>query len=343
MARRKARSSGKLEPAVKTLIFSLPAGNRFIDLSQVCSIVNRRFYRQGLNWAVSSLEVQAIPNPAELFATGTVRISKIPDTWIASNAWEKGMRSWLKLQNEAVDELPSVKPKFLDFKVYADADHHALGSGANLMPLDFSGLIPPVKGEWEYSKAIIPITEPDAGAGTTAERDFVWTGANYPGTSPTTGNNAVSLIEGYAASRGLPDIRDPNAPDDADDTLGGTPENWIAAIFNEGLPQDHEVIEDMLTENNLAPYPFENGTVDGVTFTDTMYPGGANQIAGMQLHDELLITSTTVGGSDTSPGTNFQGGLIRFDSTVENGTLRLILRLVPGPHRGYLCQPQKDV
>jgi hypothetical protein len=143
MARRKARSSGKLEPAVKTLIFSLPAGNRFIDLSQVCSIVNRRFYRQGLNWAVSSLEVQAIPNPAELFATGTVRISKIPDTWIASNAWEKGMRSWLKLQNEAVDELPSVKPKFLDFKVYADADHHALGSGANLMPLDFSGLTPP--------------------------------------------------------------------------------------------------------------------------------------------------------------------------------------------------------
>ena len=55
------KKRSKIEPSVQTLSFAipLPAGssNNFIDLSQVASLVNRRFYRQGINWAVAGFKI----------------------------------------------------------------------------------------------------------------------------------------------------------------------------------------------------------------------------------------------------------------------------------------------
>ncbi len=346
MARRKARipQGKKLQPAVKTMTFQLPsapeATNFYIDLSQCASLLNRRFYRQGLNWAVAGFTWYTV-------ADGSLRINKIPDTWVASNAWQKGFSAWQEMQDKALEDTESVKPKFNDFKVYMDSGHHTNGSANNLIPRVGSdvgvGNSDYTLGTWDYSKAIIPITEPDAGAGSVAERDFIWTGSSYPGTSAATGNNAVSLIEGYAASRGLPDITDPNVPDDSDDTLGGTPENWISAIDNEGIPQEHEVIEDIITDNTNAPYPFENGTNSaGVTFGDTQYPGGANQAPGLQEAALAFVTTTTIGGRTQIPGENFQGGLINLE-LQHIGSSIIQVHLVAGPHRGYMCQKMQDV
>jgi hypothetical protein len=188
-----------------------------------------------------------------------------------------------------------------------------------------------------------------AAPGGSLDFEFVWTGANYPGAGAS-GKNAVSLIEGYAASRALPDITDPNAPDDAADTTGTTPENWISAIDNESSSQVDRVITDMLEENKQAPYPFENDGVHG----DTMYPGGANQQPGLQIYDSVKMTNSTVGAKARVPGTNFQGGLIKISTTPKQyplgdgltnafGAVAMIIRLVPGSHRGYMCQKMQDV
>ncbi len=334
MARRKARipQGKKIQPAVKTLRFNVPlGGTNFIDLSQCASIVNRRFYRQGLNWAVAGITIFTSGGQGEIL------VSKIPDTWVAANSWMKGFATWQKSVNEALEEAESVKAKFTDFKVYMDPAHHAAGKAANLIPID-SANNPYKVGEWDYSQVHIPTALSDA-SGFTDDFDIMWTGANFPGTGGATGNDAVSLIEGYAASRGLPDIRDPNAPADAADAQGATPENWMSAMFNDNTDQIHEIIEDMLTENNKAPYPFEN---DG-TYTDTQYPGGANQAPGPEVHDAVLVTATTIGGKTTIPGSNFPGGLIKVENTIDSGNFSLLIHLVPGPHRGYMCQPMQDV
>ena len=337
MARRSSRRGAKIQPAVKTLNFSFDANSiNYVDLSQCASLVNRRFYRQGLNWAVAGFTF--FTN-----GVGTIGISKIPDTWIATNSWHKGYATWMKMNNEALAEVPSVRPKFLDFKVYLDQYHHAAGVGANLLPTtgDWDGVLHSGEyalGEWEMSKYSIP-TSDQPGLG--FEREVIWTGLNYPGAAPASNLNAVSLIEGYAASRGLPNIADPNAPDDASDIDGDTPANWLAATFNEGIDQHSAVIEDMIDENNQAPYPFEN---DGVN-ADTMYPGGANQAPGAAIHTMAFITATTVGGKTTISGTNFQGGLIRLDSVLDgaSGDQLMQIHLVPGPARGYMTQPMQDV
>lgn len=331
MARRKARipQGKKIQPAVKTMAFNLPVlGNSTIDLSQCASILNRRFYRQGLNWAVASFTFFTQGN-------GSINIAKIPDTWVASNAWVKGFAAWNELNDRALAEVESIKPKFTDFKVFMDDVHHASGIAGNMLPVDASGN-PAGVGEWDMSSMIIPN---QAAPGGSLDFEIVWTGANYPGAGAS-GKNAVSLVEGYAASRALPDIRDPNAPADAADTTGTTPENWISAIDNESSSQVDRVLTDLVDENNIAPYPFEN---DG-TATDTQYPGGANQLPGLEVHDTLLVTGTTIGGKTTSHGSNFLGGLIRVDTAIDSGeSVGMLVHLVPGPHRGYMCQKMQDV
>ncbi len=343
MARRKARipQGKKIQPAVKTIQLLVPAGGQYTcDLSQCASLLNRRFYRQGLNWAVAGFTFLTTSTQS-----GQISVYKIPDTWVASNSWHKGFAAWQKMNNDALDEAESVKPRFLDFKVFMDNVHHADGEGANLVPLMGYPGVGLTAGEWEYSKYVVPFGP--ASPGNTTSFDVVWTGTNFPGVSPATGANAVSLIEGYAASRGLPDVLDPNTPDDAADADGSTPENWLSALQNEGVDQDSEVLADMITENNQAPYPFEG---DGVSI-DTQYPGGANQPTGagskLEVHDAVGITSTTIGSTTKMGGTNFQGGLIRFNTVdlVDSaaGNVSVLVHLVPGHHRGYMCQPMQDV
>ena len=330
-----SRKGNKIQPAVQTMTFyvNVPSGSstHFLDVNQVTSLLNRRFYRQGLNNAIAGFKI--LSNPGY---TGAAVISKLPNTWVMSNAWEKGFRAWQRMNNEALDETSSVRPKFLDFKIYADSTHHSAGFAANLLPVSFAGTYVP--GEWEASKITQPKTD---GTAAVQERELIAVGPNYPGVSAGSGFNAVSLIEGYAASRGLPDVLDPNAPADSASVDGNIPANWIASMFNQGTEQTETVIEDMISENNIAPYPFEN---DGVN-VDTMYPGGANQGVGLQLHDLEFITGTTIGGTTRLKGGNFPCGLVRFDFTndTDSDILTLQVNLVPGNHRGYLCESMTEM
>lgn len=335
----------KIEPAVQTMTFSVNVPHAttqdvYIDLSQCASLLNRRFYRQGINWAVSGIKFLSQPGTTGNPLNGTITVEKLPETWVMSNAWEKGFRTWQRLNNEAMSESESVRPRFLDFKVYADASHHFAGVAANLLPINTLGTAIP--GEWEYSKLVIPKTD---GTDDVNSREFLAVGASYPGPGAST-FNAVSLIEGYAASRALPAKEDPNTPADSRDAAGTAPENWMQATFNEGTEQDDAVLTDLTTENNIAPYPFEG---DGANI-DTMYPNGANQLTGLQIHDIEFVTGTTIGGTTRMKGGMFPCGLIALrlqnnNATPQEGSLThtFTIDMVPGNHRGYLCEPMTEM
>ena len=339
----------KMEPSVQTMNLFTPAvsaeqtENFYVDLSQIASLANRRFYRQGINWAVGGIKILTT-------VAGTVTTMKLPNTWVMSNAWEKAYHAYRKMNAEALEDSESLRPRFEDFKIYADARHHAKGYAANLLPFTYTHAAPggpplvdtATVGEWESSKIAQPVTGPaSTDPGEVFEREILAVGPSYPGTSAVTGYNAVSLIEGYANSRALPSIRDPNLPDDGQDTDGGTPENWLGSLFNEGTQQSSEVLGVLTTENNQAPYPFENDGVHG----DTMYPNGETQLNGMEIHDISFITATTIGGTTRIKGGMFPCGLMCFSWAPgsSGGNLLIQLDLVPGPHRGYLCQPMQDM
>lgn len=331
MARKRNSKMRKLEPAVQTLAFTVPNGTQTVDLSQAASLVNRRFYRQGINWVVAGFRffrAGTAPTPG----TG-VSVSKLPNTWVLGNAWEKAFRHWQDLNKRAIEAGESLPGRFTDFKVYMDTIHHQAGGSGNLLPADDAG-IAAGDGEWEYSKIILPNT---SAPGTASTYEMICTGANYPGAGAS-GLDAVSLIEGYAASRALPNIEDPNTPTDAGFVTGTQPRNWLGAIDNEGTTQIQSVTLDLTTENNKAPYPFEG---DG-TAVDTQYPGGANQLPGLQLVDAAYFSTAENANKLYCKGDNFPCGLVRvFQNTGENITM--LLDLVPGTHRGYLCETMTEM
>jgi len=352
----------KVEPAVLTMAFTavVPKGeggadgtlSQYLDISQVTSLLNRRFMRQGLNWAVGGFKLATLPTLTGGVVDGSVLIAKLPATWTMSNSWHKGFSAWSKMNDHALEDNESIRPRFLDFKIFADEVHHAAGFAANMVPVSAAGDVATL-GEWEPSSIFTPNAAdilPAVGTDTMNEFEVIAVGANFPG-GGASGHNAVSLIEGYGSSRRLPAVRDPNAPADADDTAGGTPNNWMTAMFNEGTTQSHEVLDDMISENNIAPYPFENaqvpGAAPGVVFTDTQYPGGANQLTGMEIHDFDTFTPTTVGGMSRLKGGLFPCGLVKFyyvnNSQESDYTVTLLVDLVPGHHRGYLAEPMQDM
>lgn len=329
-----------IEPSVLTMTFatqSVSPGHTqtdFIDLSQVASVLNRRFYRQGLNWAVSGFKFLTAGG-----AIGRVSISKLPNTWMLGNSWVKGFENWRERIDEAFGEgedASLTKGKFLDFKIYADADHHQAGFVNNLLPVSRVGTTP-VLGEWLSSKIRL-----ETGAGGSVGHEIVAVGPSYPGVSGVTSLNAVGLIDGYAVSRRLPNIKDPNTPGRIDDTAGTSAQNWMRGMQTRGGNNDELIIQEV-TGYDLPPYPFEN---DG-TSTDTMYPGGANQMQTLEIHDFVGISSTSIGAQAYGKGGNFPCGLIRIDYEVDPASIahNLVVQvdLVPGEHRGYLAEPMGDM
>lgn len=322
----------KIEPAVMTIPIGIAAdpgiSNYTADLSQMASLMNRRFYRQGLNWAVAGFKVRIVGT-----GQGSVLVKKLPTTWTFGNSWVKGFKTWSEMNKKALDEAESVKGRFLDFKIYADSIHHNAGFGTNLLPND--GTATAVVGEWIPSEIRTP-----AGS-TSVPFEILGVGDNYPGVSPASTLDAVSLVQGYANSRSLPSEADPNTPGELPDAYGLTPENWMSALTNEGTTQDGEVLAD-ISAYDQPPYPYEN---DGTAVT-TMYPGGATQLPNLLVHDVTDLTATTISGSSYLKGGNFPCGLVRFD--VQNAgpallNLVVLVDLVPGNHRGYMAESMLEM
>lgn len=312
---------------------TVPFGNSSFtaDLSQMACLMNRRFYRQGLNWAVAGFKVRIVGT-----GQGSVLAKKLPTTWTFSNSWTKGFRTWQEMNSRAEEDAQSVSGRFLDFKIYADSVHHTAGFGANLLPNDGTAIA--TAGEWIPSKFQMPNSA--SATGTAAPYEILGVGDNFPGAGAS-GDDAVSLVQGYANSRALPSISDPNTPGDLDDAFGFTPENWMSAVDNEGITQASEVLDDIQAYDQ-PPYPYEN---DGTAVT-TMYPGGKTQLPNLLVHDVTDLTATTISGTSYLKGGNFPCGLIRFDvqnTQPEDLQLAILIDMVPGTHRGYMAESMLEM
>jgi len=322
------RIDSKIQPAELTLLTATTSVNAgasaefTIDLSQCASLLNRRFYRQGLNWAVAGFKIIT-----QSGVSGNVSVSKLPNTWVTSNAWEKAFRAWNKQQMDAIEEAgaESAVSRFRDFKVFADVQHVNDGIANNLLPYDGSRPVAQqfAVGEWEESLIVVPNVLPGVGGDNVEPTEYKlhMVGVN------NNGGQSRGVIDGYADSRAYPQSPDPVAP-----AIGATG-NWLRDMFDVGN-DNSEITENATERNDELPYPQVN------------YPGGEVQAPGLMLHDLNGITGTTIGGITRLKGGNFPCGLIRiaFDNTGDtSGNLTLLVDLVPGNHRGYLAEPMTEM
>ncbi|MDB4302558.1 hypothetical protein N9939_01900 [bacterium] len=324
---RSNRGLAKIEPAARKMFFSVPfndaANGRiaYIDLSQCASIVNRRFYRQGLNWAVAGFKLHTAAT-----TTGTVNLYKIQDTWSASNSWVKSKALWNQMNDLVLDDQPSIKPKFHDFKISMDTEHVGQISGVfwtNLIPYneDSAGAQTPyLQGEW--TRSLLELPNYGGVPGATQSKALRMHGAADVGVS-------VGMLQGYADSRSVPTEPDPVTQADADT-------GWMNKLLDEGDSHD-DIALNLQTIGEDLPY------------NQLLYPGGVTNAPDPEIHSLSIITNTTVGGQTSVMGGNFQCGLIKIVNNLTDGAVEpatafdLELILVPGPHRGYLCEPMQDV
>lgn len=325
----------KLQPAVMNLLVNVPAavegtkGEGYVDLSQCASIINRRFYRQGLQWIVSGFSV--LQN-APIADTARFTIEGLPLTWVQSNSWHKAYAMWKKQQDDVIDEVggESAIAKFRDFKIFMDSVHvdqwwdggQPSTLETNLLPVQ-SGGATFAPGEWEPSQIVLPNIANDASGSQVDPYEYYLhsVGVN---------NNAFrsrGIISGYESSRAYPQSPDPVAPplDDLD--------NWMRQMFDVG--GDNILITDNVTvKNDDLPYPQE------------FYPGGEGQAPVLELryHTDIVKTSsqTATHTSFSAPGGMFPCGLIKFGNETSE-IIEVMIHLAPGNHRGYFCEPMQDM
>ena len=327
----------KIEPAVLTMSFATTTSGTgvrqrtYVDLSQAASLMNRRFYRQGINWAVAGMKVTSVQ-------PGSVTVSKLPNTWVTSNAWEKAFRAWNKQQMEYVEQAgaESGVAAFRDFKVFADTTHvdQYLANGSdlnatNLMPVAIAptGLgVTATGGEWEPSQIVVPNLIADASGSLVDPFEYL---LHMVGTNGYAGISR-GVLEGYADSRAYPQSPDPVSPAlDSD-------QNWLQRMFDVGN-DGGEIVDNATDKNDNLPYP------------QVSYPGGQNQLEGLEWHDftQIYATSATTNvGIARLKGGNFPCGLIAIDWTPsgdQSANLVIQIDLVPGNHRGYLCEPMTEM
>ena len=337
MAYRRSKGKGrkKLEPAVMNLSFTvLGVGTNYIDLSRAASSVNRRFYRQGINWSVAGFTVTT----AGTTAPGSVTVCKVPTTWVSYNSWVKSKAMWDQMNDQILDDQPGLEGRYADFKIALNSGMSAASAQTSLVPTD-GQILTPVDcsynrvqtngSEWAYSTIQIPN---DGGALPPTENKLHFVGADVT----TPGAESVGLIHGYATSRARPiNIGDPNVPG-----TGG----WMQNLFDVADNLE-EIRDDLAGDNDRPPYPVG----DGASAAE-YYPGGALNMPGTEVVGYAIIGGQSTTGSITAQrsikGGMFPCGLVEVKSNLPGRAAAhydLIVHLVPGEHRGYLCEPMQDV
>lgn len=316
-----------MAPAETTLWFQIVPGDGdvdYIDIAQCLSLVNRRFYRQGYQYAVKELE---------FISDGTcaLEVFTLPETWVMCNSWTKSWHLWKEMNKQVLDVSPSIQGTWADFKVFFDRYHRAATVTANLLPYGYAHTLGADDDyDWDMSEIVIP-NELGPGVPGTFELHAIGDDNGVPPASASKG-----LITGYAQSRSRPQQSDPNVVDD---------NSWMNSLFDVGdqLPEIRAELED---SNDTPPYLI--GADDS---GEEYYPGGENQanVRGNFRKDVLHTRKGTALASDSFYGFVANLGLVAiaqtFGTVTEEDPTGINVRMVieRGPYQGVMARKMQDV
>jgi len=328
----------KMQPAVTDLLFKIPAGgtaagdDSYIDTARELSKINRRLYSQGRMYAYQGLTFiwraknAALPVVATDLATIEVKLSTAGNTWVVQNAHTKGEALWNEMQALVVDDNPSIKGRWHDFKVTLD---YLMTPGRILAVTDSQGT-PIFGGEWENSMFVMPEHQVDPVTGlplvasefraTLIGQDVTLAGP------PVTGTR--SLVKAYEESRSTVQPLDPHVP-------AGMATSFFNLLTDSGS-QEPELATVILDENNEPPYD------------DNDYVGGDSNGVNPLLVGYGAISAAEVDGrigGFVAPcglihvhitGYNQVGGVV---PTADMPELELVLHVAPGMYKGVASVP----
>jgi len=220
-----------MQPAITSLVYVMTPSSGVayanIDIAKGLSTVNRRLYRQGMNYAVAGVSIGR-------FDTGVTKtvLQTAGNTWMVQNAWKKGYALWRAQQREVLKVMPSIEGTWADFKVTLDD----VLTTATLNPRNSTtggSNADPVCDEWNYSEYV---WDDD---GTEREPNFHLIGATNLASS-------IGLVQEYHISRAQVQPDDPDVESDASDSI------YAKALGTDEMSD--MLVDNVEGENDSPPY-----------------------------------------------------------------------------------------
>lgn len=317
MARTSRRKNG-IEPCNLTLVYNLDNGTNYIDIARSLSRVNRKLFRQGRLYAIGGMTFQW--KGAAQTNNLVVSVSTAPNSWVVRNSWTKGCALWRQMQDLVLDDNPSLKGKWHDFKVQLDSGQI---SGNTRDVQNWEGFpaagAPYAPGEWNMSTYVMPQHEVDPATGLplpAQEFDAVLIGLDT--------SSKKSLVNAYQESRAQVQAAPALDP--------GMSTSFFNLLTDTGS-QEPELADLIADENDDAPYDKDD------------YPGGnVNAIAPQVQHIQTVSAFAPTGhiGGFVAPcglvQINTAGLDANGDYIAAPDDVKLVVHIVPGPYRGVLAE-----
>ena len=305
-----AKKYKKTNPTITRLSFECDGGQtEFISIAKALSILNRKFYRQGVYYYVNSVEVYNNE-------TGVVDLHTLPDNWITKNAWSRGFKLWQQMLAMTNTPLTNVgRPKYHDFKVYMSERHFDQGTlDPFLHDINQAQCNPPLSAdEWAYSQFIS--ADDDNDLQQEADNFYVHMLGNHIGSSDNW--DSVGLIKSYAKSR--------VTVDNDDDTDGhvDTGDPLINVFDLSSEEQMNDIVQLLIEDNDQPPYDSDS------------YIG---QHADHMQHVARIGTEVGVGRVGRASGFCAPFGLICVDPHGVSTSFRVVLNLAMGTYHGVYAE-----
>lgn len=322
------RRSMKMQPAVTDLMFknvdpaaaTTPVSTVYIDTFRELSKVNRRLYAQGRMLGYQGLTFIWRPNAASSAASVEVTVRTAGNSWIVQNAHTKGEALWNEMNALVLDDNPSIKGKWADFKVRLTKDQ--------LLPItlearDGNGDVY-ADGEWNYADYVMPQHEvtldPVTGVSTPLPAEVFAAALIGPN-----GGSIKSLALAYQESRATVSADMPNVP-------AGVSTSFFNLLTDSGS-QEPELADIIIDENDNPPYDIlaYPGTTGNAPVPVTVQYGA---VSAAEVDGRL--------GGFVAPCGLLQIDIKAYDAdgaAVDAPIIDLLLHVAPGAYKGVASIP----
>lgn len=312
-----------MQPAITDLSFTIPAAGgasadprSYIDTAKELSKINRRLYSQGRMYAFQGLtfiwRASAVPAPNDL-ASVELSVRTAGNSWVVQNAHVKGEALWHQMQELVLEDNPSIRGKWHDFKVLLSNDHVQtrvlnVKDGAGT---DVKG------GEWAIATYVMPQHAVDGAGVPLPAEEF------QPVMIGVEAGNKKSLVLAYEQSRATVSANQPNVP-------AGMSDSFFNLLTDSGS-QEPELADVIEEENDNPPYDLDE------------YPGGSTNAP-----DPITVGFGAISAAEVDGrvgGFVAPCGLLEIEITGFNSvgvplavahmpSIDLILHVAPGMYKG---------
>lgn len=279
----------------------------YVDIAECLSMMNRRKYEQGRLYHLSGV-TQLLSRPDDAASQASFyqcSYYTAPNTWVTANAWYKAKKTWDQMNDQVLDNNPSLKSKWMDFKVHLNESHKTAAQANNLTPAGVS------EGEWNMAT----MTLPDWDVADNAKHFEIGLCGNNAGTVAGGDLTYGGIIHNYQESRArVPDF----SPDEEDPA-----DSWGIRLLDLG-GQESELSDILTSENDQPPYDADD------------YPGVTGNLS-LATFGSWAQSTNTYNLESHMVGGYLPCGLLRILVSPYADTdlsAALVLHVTPGTYKG---------